>query len=168
MFKRKGLRGASENRRKHGPAGGARNDHGRRKGARPRTDQDDREPARTRYERPYHRGGDREGDVKLKIFSDLAPHLKPETILTSNTSSISITRLAGRTERPEQFIGLHFVNPVSVMQLVELIRGIATNSETFEAVSAVVQRLGKTAVVAEDFPAFKALMPWNFKSDAIG
>lgn len=106
--------------------------------------------------------------VKLKIFSDLAPHLKPETILTSNTSSISITRLAGRTERPEQFIGLHFVNPVSVMQLVELIRGIATNSETFEAVSAVVQRLGKTAVVAEDFPAFKALMPWNFKSDAIG
>lgn len=92
--------------------------------------------------------------VKLKIFDDLAPYLKPETILTSNTSSISITRLAGRTERPEQFIGLHFMNPVSVMQLVELIRGIATSSETFEAVSAVVQRLGKTAVVAEDFPAF--------------
>ncbi|WP_341487749.1 3-hydroxybutyryl-CoA dehydrogenase [Pararhizobium sp. A13] len=92
--------------------------------------------------------------VKLKIFGDLIPHLKPETILASNTSSISITRLAGRTERPEQFIGLHFMNPVSVMQLVELIRGIATSSETFEAVSAVVQRLGKTAVVAEDFPAF--------------
>lgn len=92
--------------------------------------------------------------VKLKIFDDLIPHLKPETILTSNTSSISITRLAGRTKRPEQFIGLHFMNPVPVMQLVELIRGIATSKETFEAVHAVVQRLGKTAVVAEDFPAF--------------
>ena len=92
--------------------------------------------------------------VKLKILEDLTPHLKPETILTSNTSSISITRLAGRTERPEQFMGLHFMNPVPVMQLVELIRGIATNKETFEAVSAVVQRLGKTAVIAEDFPAF--------------
>ena len=92
--------------------------------------------------------------VKLKIFDDLRPHLKQETILTSNTSSISITRLAGRTERPEQFMGLHFMNPVPVMQLVELIRGIATSKETFEAVSAVVQRLGKTAVVAEDFPAF--------------
>lgn len=92
--------------------------------------------------------------VKLKIFGELAQHLKPETILTSNTSSISITRLAGRTERPAQFMGLHFMNPVPVMQLVELIRGIATSSETFEAVSAVVQRLGKTAVVAEDFPAF--------------
>ena len=92
--------------------------------------------------------------VKLKIFDDLKPHLKPETILTSNTSSISITRLAGRTERPEQFIGLHFMNPVPLMQLVELIRGIATSRETFEAVSAVVQRLGKTAVVAEDYPGF--------------
>ena len=92
--------------------------------------------------------------VKLKIFGDLVPHLKPETILTSNTSSISITRLAGRTERPEQFMGLHFMNPVPVMQLVELIRGIATSKETFEAVSAVVRQLGKTAVVAEDFPAF--------------
>lgn len=92
--------------------------------------------------------------IKLKILDDLIPHLKPETILTSNTSSISITRPAGRTPRPEQFMGLHFMNPVPVMQLVELIRGIATSKETFEAVRALVQRLGKNAVVAEDFPAF--------------
>ncbi|OHV72661.1 3-hydroxybutyryl-CoA dehydrogenase [Ensifer sp. LCM 4579] len=92
--------------------------------------------------------------VKQKIFDELAPSLKPETILTTNTSSLSITRLAGRTNRPEQFMGLHFMNPVPVMQLVELIRGIATSRETFEAVQAVVQRLGKTAVVAEDYPAF--------------
>ncbi|MCF3640291.1 3-hydroxybutyryl-CoA dehydrogenase [Rhizobium sp. TRM95111] len=92
--------------------------------------------------------------VKQKIFDDLAAHLRPETILTSNTSSLSITRLAGRTGRPEQFMGLHFMNPVPVMQLIELIRGIATSKETFEAVRVVVQRLGKTAVVAEDFPAF--------------
>ncbi len=100
--------------------------------------------------------------VKQKIFDDLAPSLKPETILTTNTSSLSITRLAGRTKRPEQFMGLHFMNPVPVMQLVELIRGIATSKETFVAVRAVVQRLGKTAVVAEDFPAFivnRILMP---------
>lgn len=93
-------------------------------------------------------------EVKQKIFDDLAPHLKPMTILTSNTSSLSITRLAGRTQQPERFMGLHFMNPVPVMQLVELVRGIATSRETFEAVRAVVERLGKTAVVAEDFPAF--------------
>lgn len=92
--------------------------------------------------------------VKLQILDGLGPHLKPETILTSNTSSISITRLAGRTDRPEQFMGLHFMNPVPAMQLVELIRGITTSRETFEAVSLVVQRLGKTAVVAEDYPSF--------------
>lgn len=92
--------------------------------------------------------------VKQKIFDDLASHLKPGAILTSNTSSLSITRLAGRTAEPERFMGLHFMNPVSVMQLVELIRGIATSKETFEAVRAVVQRLGKTAVVAEDYPGF--------------
>ncbi|ASY66816.1 3-hydroxybutyryl-CoA dehydrogenase (plasmid) [Sinorhizobium sojae CCBAU 05684] len=100
--------------------------------------------------------------VKQKIFDDLAPSLKPETILTTNTSSLSITRLAGRTKRPEQFMGLHFMNPVPVMQLVELIRGIATSKETFDALQVVVQRLGKTAVVAEDFPAFivnRILMP---------
>ncbi|MFG6589476.1 3-hydroxybutyryl-CoA dehydrogenase [Sulfitobacter sp. 1A12157] len=100
--------------------------------------------------------------VKQAIFEDLIPHLKPTTILTSNTSSISITRLASRTDRPEKFMGFHFMNPVPVMQLVELIRGIATDSETYDACKAVVDRLGKTAASAEDFPAFivnRILMP---------
>ncbi|MFC6639408.1 3-hydroxybutyryl-CoA dehydrogenase [Sulfitobacter sp. JBTF-M27] len=100
--------------------------------------------------------------VKQAIFEDLLPHLKPHTILTSNTSSISITRLASRTDRPEKFMGFHFMNPVPVMQLVELIRGIATDEETFSACKAVVDRLGKTAASAEDFPAFivnRILMP---------
>lgn len=92
--------------------------------------------------------------VKQAIFEDLLPHLRPDTILTSNTSSISITRLASRTDRPERFMGLHFMNPVPVMQLVELIRGIATDQATFETLHAVVERLGKTAASAEDFPAF--------------
>ena len=92
--------------------------------------------------------------VKQKIFDSLAPHLLPHTILTSNTSSISITRLASRTDRPEKFMGFHFMNPVPVMQLVELIRGIATDQETYQACLAVVERLGKTAASAEDFPAF--------------
>ena len=100
--------------------------------------------------------------IKQAIFEDLLPHLKPTTILTSNTSSISITRLASRTDRPEKFMGFHFMNPVPVMQLVELIRGIATDSETFDACKAVVDKLGKTAATAEDFPAFivnRILMP---------
>ena len=100
--------------------------------------------------------------IKQAIFEDLLPHLKPETILTSNTSSISITRLASRTDRPEKFMGFHFMNPVPVMQLVELIRGIATNEETFAACKEVVDRLNKTAASAEDFPAFivnRILMP---------
>ena len=100
--------------------------------------------------------------VKQAIFEDLLPHLKPSTILTSNTSSISITRLASRTDRPEKFMGFHFMNPVPVMQLVELIRGIATDEETFSACKAVVDKLGKTAASAEDFPAFivnRILMP---------
>ncbi len=100
--------------------------------------------------------------VKQAIFEDLLPHLKPETILTSNTSSISITRLASRTDRPEKFMGFHFMNPVPVMQLVELIRGIATDEETFAACKEVVDRLDKTAASAEDFPAFivnRILMP---------
>ena len=92
--------------------------------------------------------------VKQKIFDALLPHLKPETILTSNTSSISITRLASRTDRPEKFMGFHFMNPVPLMQLVELIRGIATDQPTWEALHEVVRRLGKTAASAEDFPAF--------------
>ncbi len=100
--------------------------------------------------------------VKQAIFEDLVPHLKPHTILTSNTSSISITRLASRTDRPEKFMGFHFMNPVPVMQLVELIRGIATDAETFAACKTVVEKLGKTAATAEDFPAFivnRILMP---------
>ncbi len=100
--------------------------------------------------------------VKTAIFEDLLPHLKPETILTSNTSSISITRLASRTDCPERFMGFHFMNPVPVMQLVELIRGIATDEPTFKACKSVVDRLGKTAATAEDFPAFivnRILMP---------
>ncbi|MGR3760766.1 3-hydroxybutyryl-CoA dehydrogenase [Roseobacteraceae bacterium NS-SX3] len=100
--------------------------------------------------------------VKQAIFEDLQPHLQPHTILTSNTSSISITRLASRTDRPERFMGFHFMNPVPVMQLVELIRGIATDEATFKACQDVVDRLGKTAASAEDFPAFivnRILMP---------
>lgn len=93
-------------------------------------------------------------ELKHKIFESLGPHLRPNTILTSNTSSISITRLASRTDRPERFMGFHFMNPVPVMQLVELIRGIATDQPTYEACMAVVNRLGKTAASAEDFPAF--------------
>ena len=100
--------------------------------------------------------------VKQAIFEDLVPHLAPHTILTSNTSSISITRLASRTDRPEKFMGFHFMNPVPVMQLVELIRGIATDDATYRACLDVVARLGKTAASAEDFPAFivnRILMP---------
>ncbi|WP_308915579.1 3-hydroxybutyryl-CoA dehydrogenase [Jannaschia sp. LMIT008] len=92
--------------------------------------------------------------VKQAIFEDLLPHLRPDTILTSNTSSISITRLASRTDRPEKFMGFHFMNPVPVMQLVELIRGIATDEDTYRACLGVVERLDKQAAVAEDFPAF--------------
>jgi 3-hydroxybutyryl-CoA dehydrogenase len=100
--------------------------------------------------------------VKQAIFEDLLPHLQPHTILTSNTSSISITRLASGTDRPEKFMGFHFMNPVPVMQLVELIRGIATDQETYSLCHGVVERLGKTAASAEDFPAFivnRILMP---------
>ena len=93
-------------------------------------------------------------EVKDKIFAALLPHLKPETILTSNTSSISITRLASRTDRPEKFMGFHFMNPVPVMKLVELIRGIATDHDTYTACLGVVEKLDKTAASAEDFPAF--------------
>ena len=100
--------------------------------------------------------------IKNAIFDGLLPHLAPQTILTSNTSSISITRLASRTDRPEKFMGFHFMNPVPVMQLVELIRGIATDKETYDTLLAVVGKLGKTAASAEDFPAFivnRILMP---------
>ena len=93
-------------------------------------------------------------DVKRKIFTELCPSLKPEAIVASNTSSISITRLAASTDRPEKFIGIHFMNPVPLMELVELIRGINTNDETFETSKALVAKLGKTVAVSEDFPAF--------------
>jgi len=93
-------------------------------------------------------------EVKRKIFSELCPSLKPETLVASNTSSISITRLAAATDRPEKFIGIHFMNPVPLMELVELIRGIATADATFEAAKEFVTKLGKTIAVAEDFPAF--------------
>ena len=93
-------------------------------------------------------------EVKRKIFSELCPSLKPETLVASNTSSISITRLAASTDRPEKFIGIHFMNPVPLMELVELIRGIATADATFETAKEFVTKLGKTIAVAEDFPAF--------------
>jgi 3-hydroxybutyryl-CoA dehydrogenase len=93
-------------------------------------------------------------EVKRKIFTELCPSLKPETLVASNTSSISITRLAAATDRPEKFIGIHFMNPVPLMELVELIRGIATADATFEAAKEFVTKLGKTIAVAEDFPAF--------------
>ncbi|MGC2778171.1 MAG: 3-hydroxybutyryl-CoA dehydrogenase [Bradyrhizobium sp.] len=93
-------------------------------------------------------------DVKRKIFHDLCAVLKPEAVIASNTSSISITRLAACTDRPERFIGIHFMNPVPLMELVELIRGIATDDTTFESAKEFVRRLGKQVAVSEDFPAF--------------
>ncbi len=92
--------------------------------------------------------------VKRKIYAQLCPLLNPEAILASNTSSISITRLAAQTDRPERFIGIHFMNPVPLMKLVELVRGIATADTTFETAKAFVSSLDKTVTVAEDFPAF--------------
>jgi 3-hydroxybutyryl-CoA dehydrogenase len=92
--------------------------------------------------------------VKRKVFQELCPRLGPNTMLATNTSSISITRLAASTDRPERFIGLHFMNPAPVMQLVEVIRGIATEDETFNAAVELVNKVGKTAANAEDFPAF--------------
>ena len=92
--------------------------------------------------------------VKRKIFAALCPHLRPDAMVASNTSSISITRLAASSDRPEQFIGIHFMNPVPVMQLVELIRGIATGDKTFGISRRFVESLGKTTAVSEDFPAF--------------
>ena len=92
--------------------------------------------------------------VKVGILQNLQPHIGKNTILLTNTSSISITRLASKTDRPEKFMGLHFMNPVHVMKLVELIRGVATDDTTFEAVTGLVSKLEKTAIISEDFPAF--------------
>ncbi|MCC7428716.1 MAG: 3-hydroxybutyryl-CoA dehydrogenase [Alphaproteobacteria bacterium] len=93
-------------------------------------------------------------EVKRSIYKALCPHLKPSAMVASNTSSISITRLGASTDRPEKFIGMHFMNPVPVMKLVELIRGIATDEPTFQAVHALALKLGKITAVSEDFPAF--------------
>ncbi len=92
--------------------------------------------------------------VKRKIYAQVCPVLKPEALLATNTSSLSITRLASATDRPEKFMGIHFMNPVPVMKLVELVRGIATDEPTFRAAKDYVTALEKTATVAEDFPAF--------------
>ncbi len=93
-------------------------------------------------------------EIKRRVFQELCPHLPPATIIGTNTSSLSITRLAAATDRPEKFMGIHFMNPAPAMELVELIRGIATSEDTFETVRAFVHGLGKTPAVAEDFPAF--------------
>jgi len=93
-------------------------------------------------------------DIKRQIFADVCKVVRPDTIIGTNTSSISITRLAATTDRPEQFVGVHFMNPVPVMELVELIRGIATSDETYNAVRDVVAKLGKVPAASEDFPAF--------------
>ncbi len=93
-------------------------------------------------------------ETKRAVFAALVPNLRADALLATNTSSISITRLAAATDRPGRFIGMHFMNPVPVMRLVELIRGIATERETFEAARGLAERLGKTVAEAEDFPAF--------------
>jgi 3-hydroxybutyryl-CoA dehydrogenase len=93
-------------------------------------------------------------EVKRKIFTNLCPSLRADALVATNTSSISITRLAAATDRPEKFIGIHFMNPVPVMQLVELIRGIATDDPTYESAKEFIAKLGKTSTASEDFPAF--------------
>ena len=100
--------------------------------------------------------------IKKKIFQELSPRLNDRAMIATNTSSISVTRLASATDRPERFIGLHFMNPVPLMQLVEVIRGIATDDATFQAALEIVRKIGKTAAYAEDFPAFivnRIIMP---------
>jgi 3-hydroxybutyryl-CoA dehydrogenase len=100
--------------------------------------------------------------IKKNIFSKLLPYLSPKAVVASNTSSISITRLASVTDRPDRFIGIHFMNPVPVMKLVEVIKGIATSEETYEQTLAFIEKLGKTVALSEDFPAFivnRVLMP---------
>ncbi len=93
-------------------------------------------------------------EIKKEIMKTVSPVLKPEAMIATNTSSISITRLGAATDRPQKFIGMHFMNPVPVMQLVELIRGLATDDDTFNAVRDLAEKLGKTTATSEDFPAF--------------
>ncbi|MHA1544827.1 MAG: 3-hydroxybutyryl-CoA dehydrogenase [Alphaproteobacteria bacterium] len=95
-----------------------------------------------------------EEGVKREVIERLCPHLGPDTLLGTNTSSISVTRLASASDRPEKFMGIHFMNPVPIMELVELVRGIATSDETFKTVREFTRKLGKTIAVAEDFPGF--------------
>ena len=104
--------------------------------------------------RPGDRGGDRRRGDQEEDLPGPVPALSPTAMIATNTSSISVTRLAASTDRPERFIGLHFMNPVPVMQLVEVIRGIATDDATFQAALEIVKHVGKTAAYAEDFPAF--------------
>jgi 3-hydroxybutyryl-CoA dehydrogenase len=92
--------------------------------------------------------------VKVKVFEELVPHLRDDAMIATNTSSISVTRLAASTDRPERFIGMHFMNPVPMMNLVEIIRGLGTNEETYQEVRALAEKMGKTVAMAEDFPAF--------------
>ena len=101
-------------------------------------------------------------EIKKSIYAQICPIIKENTILATNTSSISITRLAAQTDRPDRFIGIHFMNPAPLMELIELIRGIATNSDVFETIRDFTEKLGKTAVSSEDFPAFivnRVLLP---------
>jgi 3-hydroxybutyryl-CoA dehydrogenase len=101
-------------------------------------------------------------DIKRAIFKSLLPHLRPDAILATNTSSLSVTRLGTTTDRPDKFIGMHFFNPVPVMKLVEIIRGIPTSDATYDAIAALATRLGKTTACSEDFPGFmsnRILMP---------
>jgi 3-hydroxybutyryl-CoA dehydrogenase len=97
---------------------------------------------------PEHEG------TKRRIYNDIITYLKPEALIASNTSSLSITRLASATDRPDKFIGMHFMKPVQVMQLVELVRGVSTSDETYETARAIVERLGRKSTLAEDYPAF--------------
>ena len=99
-------------------------------------------------------------DIKRAVFKTLTPHLKPSCMLATNTSSISVTRLGATTDRPEKFIGMHFMNPVPVMKLVEIIRGIATDEPTFQAVQALADKLGKTAAVPRISPPSSSTASW--------
>jgi 3-hydroxybutyryl-CoA dehydrogenase len=92
--------------------------------------------------------------VKVEVFETLVPNLRDDAIIATNTSSISVTRLAASTDRPERFIGMHFMNPVPMMNLVEIIRGLGTDEETYQQVRALAEKMGKTVAMAEDFPAF--------------
>ena len=139
--------GARDHPRQHGPAGprAARSRRGRaRRGARADHARARARARSARCDLVIEAATEKE-PLKHQIFKALVPHLAPHTILTSNTSSISITRLASGTDRPERFMGFHFMNPVPVMELVELIRGIATDEATYQALLGVVEQIGKTA-----------------------